>query len=374
MGKYIMNFETHSQYEEYMGGGDVALPNVSYCKDNDEVHYNPYVHDYSQDYLTFITLTDGTYRFSGSTTANTLSYSIDDGETWTQLGRNANTPTITSGTKVLWKGTCSPNANGIGRFYSTARFDAEGNTMSLLYGDEFSSQTTLGIRAHYRLFSGNTNIVSAENMILPATSANGSSYISMFEGCSSLTSAPQILATHIGTSGCSYMFYNCTSLTKVQDTLPATSFDNSGYNYQCMFRGCSSLAKAPKLPNTALKRYCYSGMFQGCTSLTTAPELLATELSIQCYNGMFSNCTSLTTAPELPAATLVEGCYQSMFSSCSSLSSVKCLATNISATNCTKYWLLDVSSSGTFTKAASMSSWTSGSSGIPSNWTVQDAA
>ena len=42
MAKYLKLFETHSQYEAYIGGGAV-LPNVSYCIDNDEVHYNPWV-------------------------------------------------------------------------------------------------------------------------------------------------------------------------------------------------------------------------------------------------------------------------------------------------------------------------------------------
>ena len=115
-------------------------------------------------------------------------------------------------------------------------------------------------------------------------------------------------------------------------------------------------------------------MFQNCTSLTTAPELLATTLANGCYSGMFSYCRSLTTAPELPATTLANGCYSYMFKDCTSLSSIKCFATNISATDCTDNWVDNVASSGTFTKAASMTSWTEGDNGIPSGWTVVDAA
>jgi len=61
-----------------------------------------------------------------------------------------------------------------------------------------------------------------------------------------------------------------------------------------------------------------------------------------------------------------------MFISCTNLSSVKCLATNISATGCTEKWLEDVASSGTFTKAAGVA-WGEGMSGIPSGWTVVEA-
>ena len=91
------------------------------------------------------------------------------------------------------------------------------------------------------------------------------------------------------------------------------------------------------------------------------------------FVGLFYNCTSLTTAPELPATTLANSCYLYMFSGCTSLTTVTCLATDISANNCTSFWLDRVAASGTFTKAASMSSWTSGAHGIPSGWTVVDA-
>ena len=42
MSKYLKLFETHVEYEAYSGEGEMLLPNVSYCKDNNEVHYNPF--------------------------------------------------------------------------------------------------------------------------------------------------------------------------------------------------------------------------------------------------------------------------------------------------------------------------------------------
>ena len=89
---------------------------------------------------------------------------------------------------------------------------------------------------------------------------------------------------------------------------------------------------------------------------------------------MFFSCTSLITAPELPAIVLANGCYQQMFYGCTSLNQIKCLATSISATSCTLNWVFGVASTGTFIKNANMSSWTTGNNGIPSGWTVQDAA
>ena len=48
------------------------------------------------------------------------------------------------------------------------------------------------------------------------------------------------------------------------------------------------------------------------------------------------------------------------------------LATDISATGCLTDWVSGVSSTGTFTKAASMTALPTGNSGIPSGWTVVD--
>ena len=119
---------------------------------------------------------------------------------------------------------------------------------------------------------------------------------------------------------CSYCFYGlfegCTSL-KTAPELPAKTLTNWCYSY--MFEGCTSLKTAPELPAKTLKEWCYAYMFFGCSSLTTAPELPAIELTDSCYYRMFSRCSSLTTAPELPAMKLADWCYGWMFESCSSL-------------------------------------------------------
>ena len=117
-------------------------------------------------------------------------------------------------------------------------------------------------------------------------------------------------------------------------------------------------------------------LFTNCTTLTDASNLIlpATTLQNRCYFRMFYGCTNLTKAPILPAETLAKRCYTQMFYDCSNLNYIECLATNISAENCVSYWVSGVSATGTFTKAASMTSWPSGISGIPSGWTVQDAS
>ena len=175
---------------------------------------------------------------------------------------------------------------------------------------------------------------------------NSYPYVSMFAGKQHLKSASNLI-------------------------LPATELTESCY--QGIFSNCTSLIAAPELPATTLAFGCYAGLFENCTSLTTAPELPATTLVIGCYEGMFYGCTSLTTAPELPATTLANACYASMFYGCTSLNYIKCLATDISADGCLQYWVNGVSSTGTFVKNPSMPGWSTGESGIPSGWTVEDA-
>lgn len=166
------------------------------------------------------------------------------------------------------------------------------------------------------------------------------------------------------------MFNDCTSLTAAPELL-ATTIGNFCYSY--IFSGCTSLSAAPALPATTLAYYCYSSMFNGCSSLTTAPTLPATTLGSYCYNGMFQDCTSLADAPVLPATTLADNCYRSMFYGCTSLSAVNVKFTAWNPSTATSNWLNGVAASGTFTCPAALgtdSTITRGSSNCPTSWTV----
>ena len=253
------------------------------------------------------------------------------------------------------------------------------------------SATTLASECYRRMFQGCTGLTTAPN--LPATTLANECYRNMFGGCTALATAPALQAESLANecyeemfSGCTglttapnlpaktaaeycyyYMFEGCTALATAP-VLSATTM--ASHCYYAMFKGCTSLTTAPDLPATTLASYCYANMFLNCTGLTTAPTILpATTLVANCYRSMFDGCTELTTAPVLPAATLQYYCYAWMFDGCKKLNNVTCLATNISADHCTYYWLNGVAATGTFTKAASMTGWTSGANGIPSGWT-----
>ena len=418
------------------------------------------VKDYT-DYMTLTALGNGEITITipaaiNSSYATSLSYSKDK-STWNEtiIDDTAQTISIpvTSGENVYLKGIAKQLCKDYNSFIninSTANINASGDTMSLLYGDDYKDKVAFPSGSTYTfayLFNGNTHLISAENLILHATTLAKSCYSNMFQGCKSLTTAPELPATTLTTycyysmfrdcislttapelpattlaSNCySYMFYKCTSLVnapelhattlaqfcyrdmfvectslttapelpattladycyyemfmycnslKTAPELPATTLKK--YCYHAMFKGCRSLTAAPTLPATTLAGGCYSDMFEYCASLTTAPELPATTLYEYCYSYMFYNCTELETAPELPAAILKDYCYQFMFQSCKKINSITMLATDKSATNPLYEWVVGVSSTGTFTKAASMTSLPTGVNGIPSGWTVVD--
>ena len=321
-----------------------------------------YNHSFENVYLTFEALEDGTFTLNipaniDSNYMTSVSYSTNNGKTWTtttidNTAQTITTPTINAGDKVLWKGVGKSMAkdkydNNFSYFSSTGNFNVSGNIMSLLYGDKFANQVVFPSGSTYNfcyLFRYNNKLISAENLILPATTLKQYCYYYMFNGCSKLTTAPE---------------------------LPATTL--AKFCYASMFFSCTSLATSPELPATTLASNCYDGMFNNCTSLTTAPELPATTLASNCYASMFSG-TSLTTAPVLPATTLAMSCYQNMFRGCSKLNYIKAMFTTEPSITYTSNWVQGVAASGTFVKNSAATWTTTGNNAVPSGWTVETAS
>ena len=297
------------------------------------------------DPLTFVAIDDNcslTLENNGYASAlASFKYSLD-GNTW-----NSYTP----GTEIELKkykfiqfknsnGNFNWEQNGRGyayQFYTNGDFKCYGNVMSLI-----NNQSIMDTYSFQYLFYG-TNILTAP--ALPATTLANYCY--------------------------SYMFANCTKLTKAPK-LPATTLKSNCYEY--MFNGCTSLFNAPALPAITLANYCYSYMFSFCRSLTTAPALPATTLANSCYYGMFESCYKLTTAPTLPATTLQSRCYQYMFEDCIKLNYIKAMFTTTPGTSYTNSWVKGVSSKGTFVKNSAATWTTTGNHAIPTGWTVQTAS
>lgn len=165
------------------------------------------------------------------------------------------------------------------------------------------------------------------------------------------------------------LFYGSLTLTSAKDLiLPATTLYSICYSG--MFERCQYLLDSPKLPATSMANGCYNLMFSECYRLTNAPNLPALTLAEACYSDMFYRCSTLTKAPYLPAETIPERGYYHMFWGCISLNEIKCMAKS-KGYDAVYEWVAGVPSTGTFTKAAG-AYWSTGTSGIPSGWTVQE--
>ena len=149
-------------------------------------------------------------------------------------------------------------------------------------------------------------------------------------------------------------FYNCTALVWAPSVMrvPVVNGNIDGYqSFVRTFQKCSSLVYAPELPSTVINYSCYWHAFDGCTSLVQAPVIP------DCTNGAGSNTEH----------------FQYMFNDCTSLNYIKCLADQSNfGSNSFEGWTNNVAAVGTFVKKSG-ATWTTGTDGIPSGWTVLEA-
>lgn len=292
-------------------------------------------HDYSLDYFTIESSEDNNLivMSHGGTVTPTLSYSTDDGSTWSSVTLTSsahNIATINTGDKIIIKGNNNTLANawnGFNKIKPSKNFKVYGNAMSLLYGDNFANNSEFASGTSFNLcglFYEVTTLIDAENLILPA-------------------------------STCTISCYNG------------------------MFRGCTNLTVAPKLPATQSAKDCYSSMFEACINLEVAPEINLVNMSETCCKRMFlmdrsSKITTpkMTKSPILRVATAASNCYEEMFKGNGNLVEITCLITN--DVTCTTNWVLNAcATNGIFRKSPLKTNWTSGGSNtFPSTWTVVD--
>lgn len=222
MRTYFKLFDNHTQCEDFSESSGYVKPNICCCIFENEIHYNVKRIDH---YLTFIAEEpNSTVQMNKVISAATLNvnlqYSTDDGETWTNY-------TFTN--------------------YYNGRYSGITITLSKV-GDSVK-------------FRGNNNKLNVD----------GRNY-HMFKMTGKVSAKGDVTSLLNGSGG--------------NVTLPSFAFYN-------MFNGCTSLITAPELPSTTLAEYCYYMMFR-LTSLTKAPELPATTLATSCYYNLFNGCNNLS--------------------------------------------------------------------------------
>lgn len=278
-----------------------------------------------------ITLKNNTTGTSVGTTS--FAYSLDSGSTWASFtlatGSTKTIATLSSGATVMLKGT--KNRLGVAYNYGhyfrgSADYEIEGNIASLVNGD--NSTTDLSSKSAHtfsQLFSGDTHLVSAENLKIYSTE------------------------------------------------LPANCFNST-------FRGCTSLQKAPELPSTVLGAETYSSMFEGCIALSQPPsQLVFTSADSTSYQRMF--CMSRSSKITTPAMTYSPKLFgdwgssspvqQQMFCGNGNLTDIYCYWTNTSGRFANMLnWVNYTADSGVTFNKRSAQSFVKGVSGIKAGWTV----
>ena len=250
---------------------------------------------FANKYFTTEALESGTFTLSVGASVNgtymtSVSYSTDDGTTWTTTNMDSTaqtitTPTIAQGGKVLWKGVGTQmfvdwSNNCV--FSSTGNFNVSGNIMSLLHGDNFANITSFNSKPKVfaMLFDSCTTLINAKDLILPATTLTEWCYRQMFYQDTNLLTAPTISATEIN-----------------------DVYENQSCN--SMFESCTSLTTSPILSVIILKNDCFINMFKGCTNLSSITMLATTSASSSlskwvdgvAASGTFTKDASMTSLP-----------------------------------------------------------------------------
>jgi hypothetical protein len=199
---------------------------------------------YAERYLTLDILTNGNIKWIsyGGIPSKTISYSKNNGSTWTEITASSTGTSIdvSAGDKVLFKGlntSYAASKDAYTAFGGTSTFNVYGNIMSLVYGDNFIGETAMTGTYNFCSIFKLSNVISAENLILPSTTL-------------------------------------------------------TNYCYRAMFSKATSLEVAPALPAETLAIGCYWYMFEEC-AIETAPDLNAPTLVNECYGHMFISCSSL---------------------------------------------------------------------------------
>ena len=272
MDEYIKLFKNHTQYETYKNSADYVTPNVSYCEQQDEVHYNPWEDPRLiaifniTDISSATPIMDSTSQFSEIEIDGVVQPSVVSSYTFSTTGEHVVKYTLINDTSIeewTFSGCISLTSMTIPNSVASIGDNAFNNCRNLISVIIPDSMTSIGSGAFY--------------------------------GCWSLTSItiPNSV-TYIGYSA----FRDCSSLTSVTIPNSVTSIGDSFLSH------CSGLTSVI-IPNSVNSIGNYA--FQSCTGLTSV-TIPSSVTSIG--NGAFRDCSSLisiicnaTTAPTIQSST-----------------------------------------------------------------------
>ena len=253
--KFLRKFNEHTSYEaEVNVGGDFKIPNVSYCKDVKDVHFNPY--NLIKFYVGEIT----------GTTPQTVSIYTDK--------TNHLDVTIREGNK--WYTYVLPKDKGLYQ----------------IVGD---SVKNVVIKANISYSNTDLSAAIISNSTVEASfkgsdTSNVTDMDYMFSDCNSLKSLDLSGWNTSNVTRMSSMFYNCSGLK----SLDVSRFDTSNVTSMgSMFDGCSGLASLDVSNFNTSKVTDTRSMFYGCSNLTSLDLRNFNTSNVTTTQSMFADCSGL---------------------------------------------------------------------------------
>ena len=220
---YLNNFDTHTSYEEKLnvGGIDFKIPNVSYCNDVKDVHFNPY--NLIKFYVGNITGTTPQTVNIYTDVTNHIDVTVSEGNKWYSY--------LLPKDKGLYK----IGGNSVKKVVVKADIDdnSQGIIPNSVVEASFKGSNTSKVTNMNSMF---VNCYSLTSLNLRRfNTSNVTSMEWMFMACSGLESLDLNGWNTSNVTNMGYMFSGCTSLT---------SLDLSGWNTSkvtfstSMFYGC----------------------------------------------------------------------------------------------------------------------------------------
>ena len=232
---YLNNFDTHTSYEEKLnvGGIDFKIPNVSYCNDVKDVHFNPY--NLIKFYVGEITGTTPQTVSIYTDATNHLDVTVSEGNKWYSYLLPKDKGLYKIGGNSVKKVVVKADINNYSQYIipnSVVEASFKGSNTSNVTNMESMfvncySLTSLNLRSF-----NTSNVTSMEWM---------------FMACSGLESLDLNGWNTSNVTNMGYMFSGCTSLTSLdlsgwntsKVTFSTSMFDGCPNSLEIIMKGCS---------------------------------------------------------------------------------------------------------------------------------------
>ena len=233
--KFLRKFNEHTSYEAELnvGGIDFKIPNVSYCKDVKDVHFNPY--NLIKFYVGNITgTTPQTVKIYTDAT-NHIDVTVSEGNKWYSY--------LLPKDKGLYK----IGGNSVKKVVVKADIDynSQGIIPNSVVEASFKGSNTSKVTNMNSMF---VNCYSLTSLNLRRfNTSNVTSMEWMFMACSGLTSLDLSGWNTSNVTNMGYMFSGCTSLTSLdlsgwntsKVTFSTRMFDGCPNSLEIIMKGCS---------------------------------------------------------------------------------------------------------------------------------------